>query len=300
VRMERIGFIGMGLMGVPMSKRLLAAGYSLTVWNRTKSKAEDLIQAGAKWADSAKDVAASSDVVITMVTNSQSVEEVVCGAGGVLDGAHDGLILIDMSSIDATTSRSVAKRAASVGVGMLDAPVTGSVPQAVDGILGVMVGGERKLFDAVQPILGVLGSKVLYVGPSGAGSTMKLLNQLVFAVTLEVNAEALVLATKAGIDPMLLMDVLASGGARSGAMETRGPRILQRDFAPRFSLDNQHKDLTNALALAQDLKVSVPAGAAVHEIYQAARAQGKGGLDSAAVIQVLESLANTTVGKEQS
>lgn len=296
--MQRIGLIGLGLMGTAMSKRLLAGGYPLTVWNRTPEKAKPVLDAGATWAAAPKEVAAACDIVITMVTDSRAVEQVVCGPGGVLEGAHPGLILIDMSSIDPATSKSVASRAAAVGVGMLDAPVVGSVPQAEQGSLGILVGGAPEHLDAVRPVLGRLGSKILYAGPSGSGSVLKLINQIVFAVVMEVNAEALVLARKAGIDPQLVLDVLAAGGARTLAMETRGPRIIQRDFAPRFSLANQYKDLTNALAMAHDLGVPVPSAAAVHQIYQAARAQGKGPLDSCAVVTALEAMANIAIPDE--
>ncbi len=179
---------------------------------------------------------------------------------------------------------------------MLDAPVAGSVPQAEQGTLGLFVGGDARHLETARPVLSRLGTKIFHMGSNGAGSTMKLLNQIAFAVVLEVNAEILVLAQKAGIDPGLVIEALASGGAWTRAMETRGPRWLQRDFAPRFSLANQHKDLTNALAMAQDLGVPVPSAALVHELYQAARAQGKGDLDSSVVITVLETMAGVTVG----
>jgi len=294
--MQRIGLIGTGLMGIPMGKRLLDAGYPLTVWNRTAEKAKPLLDAGARWVASPREVAAASDIVITMVTDSRAVETVVCGAGGVLEGAHPGLILIDMSTIEPTTSKSVAARAAAAGVGMLDAPVVGTVPQAEQGVLGILVGGAKEHLEAVRPVLNCLGNKIFHIGPNGSGITIKLINQIVFSVVLEINAEALVLAQKAGIAPQLLIDVLSAGGARTVAMETRGPWILQRDFKPRFSLANQHKDLTNALAMAQDLGVPVPTAAVAHEIYQMARAQGKGHLDGSVVVTALEAMANVVIG----
>ena len=289
--MQRVGLIGLGLMGNPMCRRLLGAGLPVTVWNRTPEKAQSLLEAGARWAGSPKEVAAASDIVITMVTDSQAVLEVTCGAQGVLEGAHRGLILVDMSSIDPSTSRSVAERAGRAGVGFIDAPVTGSVPQAEQGTLGILAGGKPEHLEEARPVLSHLGSKIIHAGPNGCGTMLKLLNQIVFAVVMEVNAEALVLAQKAGLDPQLLLEVLAAGGARTVAMETRGPRIIQRDFAPRFSLANQHKDLTNALAMAQDLGVPVPTAAAAHEVYQAAKAQGKGSQDSCAVVMALQAMA---------
>jgi 2-hydroxy-3-oxopropionate reductase len=296
--MIRVGFIGLGLMGVPMCRRILAGGFPLTVWNRTAAKADPLLAEGARWADSPAAVATASDIVITMVTDSRAVEEVACGPNGVLAGAHTGLILIDMSSIEPTTSRAVAARAAAVGVAMLDAPVTGSTPQAETGALGIMVGGAAEQLEIARPVLSQLGSKIIHVGPNGDGITVKLINQIVFACVLEINAEALVLAQKAGVNPQTVMDVLAAGGARTVAMESRGPRIVQRDFAPRFSLANQFKDLTNALGMAHSLGVPILTAALVHQIYQAACVQGKGSLDSAVVVTVLEALAGVIVGGE--
>lgn len=297
--MERIGFIGLGLMGDPMARRLLAAGHPMVVWNRTAEKARGVLDLGAKWAESPAEVAAASDVVITMVTDSRASSEVACGPSGALKGAHPGLVLLDMSSITPDASRAIASEARAVGVAMLDAPVTGSVSLAADGMLGIMVGGPRETYEACLPILERLGTKIVYAGPAGAGTTLKLLNNLILGVAVEVVCEAMVFAAKAGLDPRLVMEITSVGGARTGAMETRGPRILARDFAPRFSVDNQHKDLTNALALAQEVQVPLPVTAAAREVYQSARAQGKGGLDSAAIVTVLEALASVTISDDR-
>jgi 2-hydroxy-3-oxopropionate reductase len=294
--MQRIGFIGLGLMGAHMCRRILAGGFPLTVWNRTVSKAQPILSAGAQWAASPAAVAAASDLVITMVTDSEDVLAVVCGPGGVLEGAHKGLILVDMSSIDPAASISIARSAAAAGVGMLDAPVTGSAPNAEQGTLGAMVGGSAENLEIVRPVLNTMCSKIIHAGPNGAGSTIKLINQIVFSVVLEVNAEALVLAQKAGVDPRLVMEVLAAGGGRTVVMETRGPRIVQRDFAARFSLANQCKDLKNALAMAHDLAAPVPSVEGVQEVYQTALAQGKGALDGSIIVTVLEEQAGVTVG----
>ena len=298
-RLERIGFVGLGLMGLPMSKRLVEAGYPLTVWNRTRAKAAPVLEAGAQWADTPQAVAAASDLVITMVTNSQAVEQVICGPNGVLAGARRGLLIVDMSSIDPDTSRSVAGRARSAGVDMIDAPVTGSVPQAATGVLGIMVGGPAELLERARPVLNHLGTKIMHVGPNGSGATIKAIHNMIFSVILLADAEGLVLAQRAGIDPKILMEVIGAGGGRNGAMETRGPRILDRDFAPRFSLANQYKDLTNALSLAQQLSVPMPTAGAAQHLYRAAAAQGKGDMDSSIVVTVLEELANVTVGGRQ-
>jgi len=294
--MERIGFIGLGLMGSRMAQRLLDAGYQLTVWNRTPEKARALLAAGGHWADSPKDVAILSEVVITMVTDSHALEEVACGAAGILDGAHAGLVLIDMSSIDPETSRAIAKRAETVGVAMLDAPVTGSVGVAAEGKLGIMVGGSKDVFERCLPILQRLGTKIVHAGPNGAGCTLKIINNLVLNCAIEAACEALVLAQKLGIDPALVIDITSVGGAQTFAMQSRGPRILARDFTPRSSVNTQYKDLTNAIRLAEQAKVPLPVTTAVREVFQAARAKGLGDLDSAAVVTVLESLADVMVG----
>jgi 3-hydroxyisobutyrate dehydrogenase-like beta-hydroxyacid dehydrogenase len=293
--MQRVGFIGIGLMGSQMSRRILEAKYPLTVWNRKKEKAGALISAGAKWADSPKAVAQASDLVITMVTDSGASEEVICGKNGVLEGAHPGLILIDMGSIAPEMSRSIAERARSRLVPMLDAPVTGNPKVASEGKLGIMVGGPKETFDACLPIFEKMGIKIIHVGENGKGTTLKLINNLIMGVALEAVAEALVLASKAGIDPQKVLEITSVGGARTGAMETRGPRMIKHDFSPHFSISNMHKDLSGALKLAEEVGASLPAASIAREILRAAKSQGKGDLDSCSVITVLEALANTTL-----
>jgi 2-hydroxy-3-oxopropionate reductase len=293
--MQRVGFIGIGLMGSQISRRILEAKYPLTVWNRKKEKAGAIISAGAKWADSPKAVAQASDLVITMVTDSAASEEVICGKNGVLEGGHPGLILIDMGSIAPEMSRSIAERARSKGVPMLDAPVTGNPKVASEGKLGIMVGGPKETFDACLPIFEKMGIKIIHVGENGKGTTLKLINNLIMGVALEAVAEALVLASKAGIDPRKVLEITSVGGARTGAMETRGPRMINHDFSPHFSISNMHKDLSSALKLAEEVGVSLPATSISREILRAAKSQGKGDLDSCSVITVLEALANTTL-----
>lgn len=293
--MQRIGFIGLGLMGQPMSRRLLDAGHPLTVWNRTRDKAKGLLGAGAAWGASPKAVAQASDVVITMVTDSAAAEEVICGAGGVLEGAHPGLTLIDMSSIAPEVSRSIATRANAKGIPTLDAPVTGAPRLAAEGKLGIMVGGPKETFDACVPLFEKLAVKIVYAGGNGTGTTLKLVNNLVLGVAIEAVAEALVLATKAGLNPQSVIEITAVGGARTGAMETRGPRMVRRDFTPHFSANNMYKDLSTALKLAEECGVSLPAASISREILRAAKSQGKGEQDSCVVMTVLETLANTVV-----
>jgi 3-hydroxyisobutyrate dehydrogenase-like beta-hydroxyacid dehydrogenase len=296
--MQRIGFIGLGLMGQHMARRLLEAGHPLTVWNRSADKAKGLRAAGAAWAESPKALAQVSDVVITMVTDSAASEQVSCGPDGVLPGARPGLTLIDMSSITPEMSRSIAERARAQGVAMLDAPVTGAPRVASEGKLGIMVGGPRDTFDACHPIFQVMGVKIVYAGPNGMGSTLKLVNNLILGVAIHASAEALVLATKAGLDPQAVIDITSVGGARTGAMETRGPRMLQRDFSPHFSANNMYKDLSNVVKLADECGVSLPVAGAAREILRAAKSQGKGDLDSCVVMTVLEAMASTTVQRK--
>jgi 3-hydroxyisobutyrate dehydrogenase-like beta-hydroxyacid dehydrogenase len=293
--MQRIGFIGTGLMGQPMARRLLEAGYSLAVWNRTAERAGSLLAAGAKWGSSPRALAQAADVVITMVTDSRAAEEVCCGANGILEGAHPGLTLIDMSSIAPEISRSVAERAKAKGVPMLDAPVTGNPKVASEGKLGIMVGGPKEAFDACLPLFEKMGVKVIHVGGNGMGTTLKLINNLIMGVAIEAASEALVLAAKAGIDPKKVIEITTVGGARTGAMETRGLRMVQHDFSPHFSTNNMYKDLSSALKLAEEVGVSLPAASIAREMLRAAKSQGKGDLDSAVVITVLEAMANTEV-----
>jgi 3-hydroxyisobutyrate dehydrogenase-like beta-hydroxyacid dehydrogenase len=296
--MQRIGFIGLGLMGQHMARRLLEAGYRLTVWNRTADKAKTLCAAGATWADSPKVLAQASDVVISMVTDSAASEEVACGPDGVLEGARPGLVLIDMSSITPEMSRSVAARARAKGVAMLDAPVTGAPKLASEGKLGIMVGGPKDTFDACLPVFQAMGVKIVYAGTHGMGTTLKLVNNLILGVTIHAAAEALVLAAKAGLDPQSVIEITSVGGARTSAMEVRGSRMVQRDFSPHFSVNNMYKDLSNAVKLAEECGVSLPVAGAAREILRAAKSQGKGDLDSCIVLTVLEAMADTIVQRK--
>jgi 3-hydroxyisobutyrate dehydrogenase-like beta-hydroxyacid dehydrogenase len=286
----RIGFIGLGLMGTPLAINILKGGFELTVWNRTGAKMEPLLAAGAVRAESVGQLARWSDVVITMLTDAAASESVICGKDGVLDHARPGLIVIDMGSIAPEMSRSIAVRAKERGVAMLDAPVTGSPKVAEAGKLGVMIGGEKETVDHVRPLLEKVSAVIVHAGPSGAGSTLKLINNLIMGVAIEAVAEALVLARKAGIDPDCVRQITSVGGARTGAMETRGARMVAHDFSPHFSTDNMHKDLSTALKLADAVGAVMPAASAALEVLRVARAQGKGSLDSAVVYTVIEQL----------
>ncbi|MDP3040330.1 MAG: NAD(P)-dependent oxidoreductase [Deltaproteobacteria bacterium] len=293
--MQKVGFAGIGLMGQQMTRRLLMAGFPVMIWNRTKGKAQFVLTAGAAWGDSPKALAQACDVVITMVTDSAASEEVICGTGGVLEGAHPGLILIDMGSIAPEMSRLIAEQTKAKGVPMLDAPVTGNPKVASEGKLGIMVGGPKETFDACLPIFQAMGVKFIHVGENGKGTTLKLINNLIMGVAIQAVAEALVLASKAGIDPVKVMEITSVGGARTGAMETRGPRMIKHDFSPHFSVNNMYKDLSTALKLAEEVGVSLPATSITREMLRAAKNQGKGEMDSCIVMTVIEALANMAV-----
>jgi 3-hydroxyisobutyrate dehydrogenase-like beta-hydroxyacid dehydrogenase len=290
--MERIGFIGLGLMGRPMSQVLMKAGYPLTVWNRSRGKAEEVLKAGAAWAGSPAEVASTSDVVITMVTDSAASEEVICGANGILKGARQGLCVIDMSSIAPEVSRAIAARARENGVSMLDAPVTGNPKVAAAAKLGIMVGGPLETFERCRPIFEAMAAKIVHVGTeNGLGTTLKLINNLILGVAIQASAEALVLAQKVGIDPRKVMDITSVGGARTGAMETRGPWMIERNYDPHFSVNNMYKDLSNVMKLADGCGAVLPATSISLEMLRAARSQGDGDRDSCIVKAVLERLA---------
>ena len=297
--MKRIGFIGIGLMGQYMARHLLEAGHPLVVWNRTADKTKDILNAGATRAESPKVVAQSSDVVITMVTDSAASDAVICGENGVLDGAHEELTIIDMGSIAPEMSRSIAERARDKGVPMLDAPVTGNPKVAQAGKLGIMVGGPKETFETCRPIFEKMGVVIVYVGENGMGTTLKLINNLILGVAIEAVSEAMVLAMKAGIDPRRVIEITSVGGARTGAMETRGPRMIRRNFAPGFSVNNMYKDLSSVMKLADECGVTLPTASISLELLRSAKTHGMGDLDSCCVVQVLERLAGTQVETEK-
>ena len=295
---KRIGFIGIGIMGRRMARRILDGGYPLTVWNRNRDKTEQLVAAGAVWADSPCDVALDSDVVITMVTDGAASESVICGRNGVLAGTHPGLCLVDMSSIDPPVSRRIARRAAEYGVSMLDAPVTGAPHVAEAGSLGIMVGGSRSLLDELKPIFDLMAARIVHVGDNGQGVTLKLLNNAIMAVAVQGVAEVLTLARKCDIDPEKVFDITQLGGAKTAAMDVRGRRMIDRDFDPGFSIDNMHKDITATMRLATEAKASIPATGAALEILRSARTRGLGDQDGAAICAVLEMLAGFELEEE--
>lgn len=289
---KKIGFIGLGIMGKPMVRNLLKAGHGLTVYNRSRPAMDDLKRAGAALGSSPKDVAASSEVVITMLPNSPDVEAVVLGADGVLEGAKPGTILVDMSTISPLVSQKIYQEAKKKGVKALDAPVSGGEKGAIEGILSIMVGGDQEVFEAVRPVLQAMGKTITYMGSAGAGGFTKLANQVIVAINLTAIGEALTLAAKAGLDPERLIQALGGGMAGSRCLEMKGPQIIKGNFQPGFKIDLHYKDLGLIMEAARSLRVPLPTTATVQELFAALRAKGRGGLDHSAVITLIEDLAN--------
>ncbi len=296
--MEKIGFVGLGIMGNPMAKNLLKAGYSLTVYDIVQERVDDLVAAGAQRGSSSKEVAAGSDVVITMLPNSPEVKEAVLGADGVLDGARSGTILVDMSSIAPLASKEVSEKAKEKGVIVLDAPVSGGEPKAVDGTLAVMVGGPAETFEKVEDILGVMGASVTLVGEIGSGNMTKLANQIIVALNIAAMSEAMVLAAKAGVDSEKVFQAIRGGLAGSTVLDAKMPLVLEGNFKPGFRIELHIKDLANALDTAHEVGVPVPLSGAVMEVMQALKVDDKGADDHGGIIQFYEKLAKVEVRRQ--
>jgi len=293
--MAKIGFIGLGIMGKPMAQNLIKAGYELTVYDIVAERMNDLTKAGARQGTSSKDVASKSEIVITMLPNSPHVREAVLGPGGVLEGAKRGTILIDMSSIAPLASREIAAKAQEQGVAMLDAPVSGGEPKAIAGTLAIMVGGPEETFEQVRDILARMGSFVTRVGDIGSGNIAKLANQIIVALNIAAMSEAMVLATKAGVDPEKVFQAIRGGLAGSAVLDAKMPLALQGNFKPGFRIELHIKDIANALDTAHELGVPVPLSGVVMEILQALRADGKAANDHGGIIQFYEQLAKVQV-----
>jgi 2-hydroxy-3-oxopropionate reductase len=289
-----IGFIGLGIMGRPMARNLIKAGYPLVVHNRSRAAADELAGAGAKAATSPRDVAGQSDVLITMLPNSPDVEEVALGKDGIIEGARRGLIFVDMSTISPLVSQKVGKALEARGVRMLDAPVSGGEKGAIEGTLSIMVGGDKALFDHVLPILQAMGKTITHLGPLGFGGFTKLANQIIVAVNLTALGEALTLARKAGLDRELTLKALAGGLAGSRCLDQKAPNYIQGSYKPGFKVDLHYKDLGLIMEAARALGVPLPATAVVQELFNALRVGGRGQLDHSAVITLLEDLAGVS------
>lgn len=292
----KVGFIGLGIMGRPMSKNLLKAGYDLTVLDYNESAVKELVALGASSASNASEIAKQCDVVITMLPNSPHVKLVALGEGGIIEGARKGLTLIDMSSIDPMASKEIGTALAEKGVDMLDAPVSGGEPKAIDGTISVMVGGKKETFDHYYDLMKAMAGSVVYVGELGAGNVTKLANQVIVALNIAAMSEAMILATKAGVSPELVYQAIRGGLAGSTVLDAKAPLVMDRKFNPGFRIELHIKDLMNALNAAHSLSVPLPLTSQVMEIMQALKADGLEKEDHCSIIKYYEKIANVTVG----
>jgi 2-hydroxy-3-oxopropionate reductase len=291
---QAIGFIGLGIMGRPMARNLLKAGYSLIVHSRSRGPVDEIVQAGATAATSPKEVAGQCDVLITMLPNSPDVEQVALGPSGIIEGARRGLLFADMSTISPLVSKKVGAALAAKGVAMLDAPVSGGEKGAIDGALSIMVGGDKAVFERVLPIFQAMGKTITLLGPLGFGGFTKLANQIIVAVNLTALGEALTLGKKAGLDRELLLTALAGGLAGSRCLDQKKPNYVANTYNPGFKIDLHYKDLGLIMETARELGVPLPATAVVQELFSALRVKGRGGLDHSGVITLLEDLAGAS------
>jgi 2-hydroxy-3-oxopropionate reductase len=291
----KIGFIGLGIMGKPMSLNLIKAGHQLVVLDLSKEAVAELVAAGAEATATPKAVAERTELIITMLPNSPQVREVVLGEQGVIEGARPGSVVVDMSSIAPLVSRELAARLAEKGVDMLDAPVSGGQPKAIDGTLSVMVGGPQAVFDGCFPVLKAMAGSVVRTGDVGAGNVTKLANQVIVALNIAAMGEALVLATKAGVAPELVYQAIRGGLAGSTVLDAKAPLVMDRKFAPGFRINLHIKDLANALDTAHQLGVPLPLTASVMETLQALRVDGMGDSDHCAIVRHYEKMAEVEV-----
>ena len=294
---EMIGFIGLGIMGKPMARNLLKAGYRLVVHNRSRGAVDELAREGAETAANPRDVAAQSNIVITMLPDSPDVESVYTGKEGVLAGAKSHALLIDMSTISPVVARKLAAEAKKRGSAMLDAPVSGGEAGAIAATLSIMIGGEASSVERAMPIFQKLGKNIVHVGDSGAGQVAKAANQIVVGVTIAAVSEALVLAAKAGVDPAKVRDVLLGGFAQSKILDAHGLKMLERNFKPGFRIRLHEKDLKIALATGSEYGVPLMVTSIVAQMLAAMKATGRGDLDHAGLVTLIEELAGRELGK---
>ncbi len=295
----RVGCVGLGIMGRPMALNVLKAGFAVTAWNRSaNARLDEVIAAGAARAASPREVAERANVVITNVTDSPDVEAVILGEQGVLQGARPGTIVIDNSTISPDVTRAIAARLKERDVALLDAPVSGGERGAIEGTLSIMVGGEAWALKKVRPVLEAMGKRIVHCGPSGAGQTVKLCNQVIVGLHNLAMSEALVLAAKAGISVDRMLEAVSAGAAGSWALSNLAPRVLKRDFAPGFKIGLQQKDLKLALEAGRSARAPLPGTALVHQLYTALEAAGLADEGNQALVKALEQLAAVEVRGE--
>jgi len=292
---KRVGFIGLGIMGRPMAKNLLKAGFPLVVFSRSKGSVAELVKEGALSADSSKGMAERAELIITMLPDSPEVKEVVLGEGGVIQGVKPGAVVIDMSSINPLVTQEIARTLDVKGVKMLDAPVSGGETGAIQGTLAIMVGGEKKVFEDCQEIFKAMGKNIVHVGGIGAGGYVKLVNQIIVALNIASVGEAFCLGVKAGLDPQVIYQAIRGGLAGSQVLETKAPMIFQRNFKPGFKIKLHQKDLQNALSTAKDLGVPLPLSSFVQQIFVSLRTEGRGDEDHSALATFFEKMAQVEI-----
>jgi len=292
---RKIGFIGLGIMGRPMAKNLLKAGFPIVAYDLNKDAVADLVKAGALAASSSKEAAGEADVIITMLPDSPDVKEVILGKDGVLEGIKPGSVVIDMSSINPLVSQEIEKELRKKGVEMLDAPVSGGETGAIQGTLAIMVGGEEKVFKDCVDIFNAVGKNIVRVGGIGAGGFVKLVNQIIVAMNIAAVGEAFTLGAKAGLDPQVIHQAIRGGLAGSQVLETKAPMIFGRNFKPGFKIKLHHKDLQNALSTAKDLGVPLPLSSFVQQIFLSLMTEGRGEEDHSVLATFFEKMAKVEI-----
>lgn len=294
---EKVGFIGLGIMGHGMTRNLLKAGFEVTVWNRTTSRIDELVSEGAKGASSPADLASKCDVIITCVSDTPDVEAVIVGENGVIQGAKSGALVIDMSTISPEATRQIAQKLHEKGVHFLDAPMSGGSEGAAKGTLSIMVGGDAAQFERAVPYFQAMGKTYIHMGEVGAGQVTKLVNQILVVVNMMAAAEALVFAEAGGLDLKKTIEVIGGGAAGSWMWSNRGSQAIVRDFRPGFTIDLQQKDLRLVLESADQMGIPVLATSLVFNLYRTLQRMGLGSEGNHALIKALENLAGLTVGE---
>lgn len=293
---EQIGFVGLGIMGQGMTRNLLKAGFSLTVWNRTASKMAPLVEAGAKAADSPAEVAANSDIVVACLGGTADVEQVVLGDSGLAEGFKSGNLLVDCSTISPVGTKAIAAALAEKGVGMLDAPISGGSEGAANGTLSIMVGGQAEEVNRAMPVFEAMGKTITHVGQIGAGQTVKLVNQILVVSNMLGVAEALLFAQAGGVDLEKALKAVEAGAAGSWMLSNRGPQVIEQDWRPGFTIDMQQKDLRLVLEAGDKFGTPLPATSLIFQLYRTLQAQGLGDEGNHALTKALENLAGFKVG----
>jgi len=294
---KKVGFIGLGIMGMPMARNLIKAGFEVVVYNRTTSKAEQMASEGAKKADSPKELAGETPVVITIVSDTPDVESVILGENGIIEGIKPDSVVIDMSTISPQATQKIAARLREREAHMLDAPVSGGDQGAISGTLSIMVGGDAQIFKRCQPILEAMGKNIIHVGSNGMGQTVKLMNQILVAGTLNAVVEALIFAQKSGVDLEKAINAVKGGAAGSWQLSNLAPRIIKRDFQPGFMVDLIQKDLRLVMEATEVVKTPLPVTSFIHQMYYSLQSAGEGRSGTQALVKAMERVTGVEVGQ---